>query len=362
MIQTYHPCDPNTKQKFKITQSVTINDFYQRLFCYPSCKSVIVPLKRCVRVLTGCFKQKIEKNKIKKPVSMNDVPTSSDSSDSDHDDDEYWDLPISTRNLGQVSVLYLQTMKSLAILFLILTLINLPMYYLYYFNTENLNSDDIQELFYYFSMGNMGFFDLLCGSTYLLHSEANEVYKNWYGSGSFAELEEPDSFIFPDKLASRDDANPLSPQEIKLQCNSDHDDKGNQKFIWKLDRMGFLQMTHQLTQRFSTSEFVCSRALNPTALVNETHDEENFVYRAAFRAYLQDHSTVQAKTKYNIDNQCSLNTMFRSSTEQQVFLDFFNEYCYLKSECSFTLHDPLPGQTQSIVQMMSGDCLERIFN
>lgn len=86
---------------------------------------------------------------------MTDVPTSSDSSDTDQED-EYWNLPTSTRHLGQSSILYLQTMKSLAILFFILSFINLPMYYLYYSNTLSINIDDIQELLYYFSMGNMG--------------------------------------------------------------------------------------------------------------------------------------------------------------------------------------------------------------
>lgn len=55
MIQTYHPCDPNTKKKFKITSSVTIIDFHQRLFCYPSCKSVVIKFKRCSKVALGCF-------------------------------------------------------------------------------------------------------------------------------------------------------------------------------------------------------------------------------------------------------------------------------------------------------------------
>lgn len=91
-----------------------------------------------------------------KPQSMNDVPTSSDSSDTDLED-EYWKLPTSTRYLGQSSILYLQTMKSLAILFFILSLINLPLFYLYYSNTTHIDTEDIQELFYFFSMGNMAF-------------------------------------------------------------------------------------------------------------------------------------------------------------------------------------------------------------
>ena len=126
---------------------------------------------------------------------MNDVPTSSDSSDS-HQDDEYWKLPTSTRYLGQGSVLYLQTMKSLAILFFILSLINLPLYYLYYFNTKHLDGDDIQELFYYFSLGNMGFYNLICGRSYLLHEEANRVYQLSDGAKNYTELQKPDSLVF----------------------------------------------------------------------------------------------------------------------------------------------------------------------
>lgn len=108
---------------------------------------------------------------------MSDVPTSSDSSDTDTED-EYCKLPLSTRYLGQSSILYLQTMKSLAVLFFILSLINIPIYYLYYSNTLNISSEDIQELFYYFSMGNLAYKQLLCQSSYLLHEEANKVYFN----------------------------------------------------------------------------------------------------------------------------------------------------------------------------------------
>lgn len=63
-------------------------------------------------------------------------------------------------------------MKSLAILFFTLSLINTPLFFIYYNHTENNDISEEKQLFYYFSFGNMASFDRICGTSYLDHNLA----------------------------------------------------------------------------------------------------------------------------------------------------------------------------------------------
>lgn len=66
---------------------------------------------------------------------MDDVP-SSDSNDSEKND-TFKGLSNASIYLGEGAVLYLQTIKTLAILFFILTVINLPVFMMYSEATRN---------------------------------------------------------------------------------------------------------------------------------------------------------------------------------------------------------------------------------
>lgn len=84
-------------------------------------------------------------------------------------------------------------------------------------------------------------------------------------------------------------------------------------------------------------------------MVNDTSQVEDQIYKEKFREYRLDNRKVHPDTKHNIDQECNINTMFRSESEKQIFHDFFDSHCYLQNKCTFTLHDPLPGQSKSIV-------------
>ena len=53
-------------------------------------------------------------------------------------------------------------MKTLSIMFLILTLINMPLYIMFQSVTKNNNYANVAELFKYFTMGNLGIADTDC--------------------------------------------------------------------------------------------------------------------------------------------------------------------------------------------------------
>ena len=98
---------------------------------------------------------------------MEEFPTSNSDSNEDAGDGGLTDAAV---NIGHGALMYLQTMKTLAIMFGILSLINLPVYLICARNTENNNFNKIQNLFVYWSIGNLGRPDFYCG-----HSEVSEI-------------------------------------------------------------------------------------------------------------------------------------------------------------------------------------------
>ena len=94
---------------------------------------------------------------------MEEFPTSNSDSSEEAGDGGLTDASV---NIGHGALLYLQTMKTFAIMFGILSLINLPVYLICARNTENNDFNKIQNLFVYWSIGNLGRPDFYCG-----HSE-----------------------------------------------------------------------------------------------------------------------------------------------------------------------------------------------
>ena len=84
---------------------------------------------------------------------MADVP-STDSSDSEIGD-SFKGLSSASRHLGEGATLYLQTMQTLAILFFVLALINIPVFIIYSGSTRNNNYSKMDEIFKYFTLGNL---------------------------------------------------------------------------------------------------------------------------------------------------------------------------------------------------------------
>jgi hypothetical protein len=79
----------------------------------------------------------------------------SDVSDSD-EDGAYGGMSVTACNLGMGACLYLQIMKTLAILFFILSVINIPILLTYANSTKGNEYGDLEKIFSYFTMGNLG--------------------------------------------------------------------------------------------------------------------------------------------------------------------------------------------------------------
>jgi len=86
---------------------------------------------------------------------MNDLPDSASESSGDEDEGGFGGLTSAGAHLGIGAVLYLQIMKTFAILFFFLTLLNLPVYALYSSNTLDNNYKNFFGGYPFFSLGNL---------------------------------------------------------------------------------------------------------------------------------------------------------------------------------------------------------------
>ena len=74
---------------------------------------------------------------------MNDVPSLknilsvSEDNSSSNDDKAAKGINVASRNLSEAAFLYLQSMQTLVLLFIVLTIVNFPVMYIYQSNTEH---------------------------------------------------------------------------------------------------------------------------------------------------------------------------------------------------------------------------------
>ena len=83
---------------------------------------------------------------------MKDVPDSDSDSEAN---DTFKGLSSASICLGEGAVMYLQMMKTFAVLFLMLTILNIPLFYMYASMTDDNNYTNLNEVFQYFTLGNI---------------------------------------------------------------------------------------------------------------------------------------------------------------------------------------------------------------
>lgn len=95
---------------------------------------------------------------------MKNIPSSdtSSSGSGQEDDPRAKGLTTAAQNLGEGATLYLQSMKTLAIMFTILSVINFPLYFIYQSSTLKNNYGNLATVFKFFTIGNMGITDTIC--------------------------------------------------------------------------------------------------------------------------------------------------------------------------------------------------------
>ena len=91
---------------------------------------------------------------------MNKIP---DSDTSEEDDDENMKVQLTKCGLkiGEGTLVYLMMMKTFTILFLILSIINFPLFFSYSNSTSN-NNMTLKQMWKYFTVGNIGNTDNNC--------------------------------------------------------------------------------------------------------------------------------------------------------------------------------------------------------
>ena len=159
VICTLHPVDPETKESFNISDRITVKDYYAKLSdicCCYALRQHIVKGTKFIRKKLG----KGKLNKYPKPESMLDQPdTGSSSSEGDEDKG----ITKCSQSLGDGATLYLQMMKTFAIMFFLLTILNVPVYIIYEKNTSGNVLNKLDRFFKYFTIGNLGQMTTKCG-------------------------------------------------------------------------------------------------------------------------------------------------------------------------------------------------------
>lgn len=130
-VEQYHPVHPLTKERFDFGERVTVKDYAIKLWdpCF-----LYVLVRQCKK---GCAKYyklsrgSVDEHRGNKPESLKTLPDSPSDSSELEDEVGFGGLTAAGAHLGVGAILYLQTMKTFALLFLVLTIFNLPVYFLY---------------------------------------------------------------------------------------------------------------------------------------------------------------------------------------------------------------------------------------
>ena len=238
MIETYHPTNPETREKFSIFDSVTVYNYGLKLTDACGVMAVISCFKKVKSRTLKIFKVG-GKKKFKRPETMNDLPDS-DSSDDNLKNDTYKGLSEASIYLGEGAVIYLQMMKTMAILFFLLTIINCPLYLFLQGYTLNNNYMSL-DMFSYFTIGNLGVPDSYCGFSYILYDQSKSVYTDQRKEGN---LNSANSILSERPLLS-------SQAKIKVKCSDETD------YIHSYSKVGFIQALNAKYEKFNTPEDQC---------------------------------------------------------------------------------------------------------
>jgi hypothetical protein len=115
--------------------------------------------KKCRKYQKGDFKEKRER-----PEHLNKyIGEDSESNESSSEEDgAYAGMSAAACHLGIGAALYLQILKTFVILFVVLTIINIPIIGLYA-NSSKFELRNYEEIFAYFTLGNLGRGQHHCG-------------------------------------------------------------------------------------------------------------------------------------------------------------------------------------------------------
>ena len=123
-------------------------------------------------------------------------------------------------------------------MFLVLTFVNLPIYYIYYNNTENNRETKIFDQFKFFTLGNLGEPRPYCGHTQIYFEEMYNAGYNDFGSTDLSEY-------------SQD-----SIDNMHFKCEDNF-------YISSIEYYGFLYHKDLSTNTISSGERECHKINSP---------------------------------------------------------------------------------------------------
>lgn len=163
-IEQYHPVHPLTKERFNFGQRVTVNDYAIKLWDPCSLYVLVAQCKKACGKYYKLSRGGVDDHKGARPDSLKDLPDSPSDSSELEDEVGFGGLTAAGSHLGVGAILYLQTMKTFALLFFILTILNLPVYFIYSQTTARNDYSDLNTVFQYFTFGNLGGTNRACSS------------------------------------------------------------------------------------------------------------------------------------------------------------------------------------------------------
>ena len=149
-ISEFHPVNPVTKEKFDSGDRITVKDFGYKLSDACGCFTLAMKCKMCLKEYRKLHRG--EKEKKFKPETMNDLPDSGSDSSELEDKYGFHGLTGAGAHLGIGAIIYLQSMYTFFILFFVLTVLNIPIYLMYY----NVSFYKVAHSLANFSIGAMG--------------------------------------------------------------------------------------------------------------------------------------------------------------------------------------------------------------
>lgn len=230
-----HPVDPESKEKFDIRDRITVKDYYQKVTDFIYCYKIGQNLQEVQRKVRKHFnKENNIQSHIVKPESMIDLPDS-DSDSMDTDEQQAKGLTITAMNLGDGATLYLQMIKTFALMFILLSIINIPIYVLYEHNTQGNVYFDFSKSFRLYTLGNLGQLSKRCS-----HQTMDWHFLEYY-----------DKVKYPNKVLS----NP-KPPKMQFDC-------GEGGYIERLMDFGLTYKNDSKYHGPTNGTALCNHIMNP---------------------------------------------------------------------------------------------------
>lgn len=167
-----HPTEPFSNEKLSLLDDMSVHKYFSKMCMCCDCSRNLRLMRKCKikRIFFGKDQAKI---RVDKPDTMADVPSTDSNSEIN---DSFNGLSSASQHLGEGALLYLQTMKTLAFLFLCLTIINAPLLFMYSNSTNSIEYGDSTSTMQYMTIGNIAKPNHLCEYTRLdFTDEAGEV-------------------------------------------------------------------------------------------------------------------------------------------------------------------------------------------